>query len=280
MDPTRKPRVLFVYYTYTQQTLKVVEAMANVLRDRGCEVQQAGIEFTEPRYAERFSRVPLRHAYLDVFRMLPAQLRRATGEIRIPDKVRDGEYDLIIIGSFLKSDAAGPLIDQKRFAAFVHCRRYWRNNLKTVRKLGTRAGGTYADGIHFVYEGGQLRSFLSLVSYLGTGENRERYLGIRIPPTNIQPYHLEAARTFANGLSDRLSDAREHADRNGLDEGVTLGPLVNAEGRDKVVHLVADAVKKGAKVLTGGRKPDGPGFFYPATVLKDVPATPAYRRPG
>ena len=238
MDPTRKPRVLFVYYTYTQQTLKVVEAMANVLRDRGCEVQQAGIEFTEPRYAERFSRVPLRHAYLDVFRMLPAQLRRATGEIRIPDEVRDGEYDLVIFGSptwwlttcmpirsFLKSDAAGPLIDQKRFAAFVPCRRYWRNNLKTVRKLGTRAGGTYADGIHFVYEGGQLRSFLSLVSYLGTGENRERYLGIRIPPTNIQPYHLEAARTFANGLSDRLSDAREHADRNGLDEGETRVPV-------------------------------------------------------
>ncbi len=58
---------------------------------------------------------------------------------------------------------------------------------------------------------------------------------------------------------------------NGLDDGVALGPLVNAEGRDKVVELVDDAVKKGAKVLTGGKKPDGPGFFYPATVLADVP---------
>src|SRR5256714_14741980 len=58
---------------------------------------------------------------------------------------------------------------------------------------------------------------------------------------------------------------------NGLDDGVALGPLVNAEGRDKVVHLVEDAVKKGAKVLTGGKKPEGPGFFYPATVLDNVP---------
>ena len=57
---------------------------------------------------------------------------------------------------------------------------------------------------------------------------------------------------------------------NGLDEGVTLGPLVNAEGRDKVIELIDDAVAKGAKVLTGGKLPDGPGFFYPATVLTNV----------
>src|SRR5436189_60877 len=58
---------------------------------------------------------------------------------------------------------------------------------------------------------------------------------------------------------------------NGLDDGVALGPLVNAEGRDKVVELVDDAVKRGAKILTGGKKPEGPGFFYPATVLDNVP---------
>src|ERR1700754_4506431 len=44
---------------------------------------------------------------------------------------------------------------------------------------------------------------------------------------------------------------------NGLDEGVALGPLVNKEGLDKVVELVADAVGKGAKVLTGGKAPGG-----------------------
>jgi succinate-semialdehyde dehydrogenase/glutarate-semialdehyde dehydrogenase len=58
---------------------------------------------------------------------------------------------------------------------------------------------------------------------------------------------------------------------NGLDDGVSLGPLVNADGRDKVVELVEDAVGKGAKILTGGKRPDGPGFFYPATVLSNVP---------
>jgi len=58
---------------------------------------------------------------------------------------------------------------------------------------------------------------------------------------------------------------------NGLDDGINVGPLVNKEGRDKVIELVDDAVSKGAKVLTGGKTPDGAGYFYPATVLMNVP---------
>jgi succinate-semialdehyde dehydrogenase/glutarate-semialdehyde dehydrogenase len=58
---------------------------------------------------------------------------------------------------------------------------------------------------------------------------------------------------------------------NGLDDGVTVGPLINPDGRDKVVALVDDAVKKGARVLTGGKRPNGKGYFYPPTVLVDVP---------
>ena len=58
---------------------------------------------------------------------------------------------------------------------------------------------------------------------------------------------------------------------NGLTDGVTAGPLVNAETRDKVVELVADAVAKGARVVTGGKAPEGKGYFYEPTVLVDVP---------
>src|SRR5882762_9875840 len=97
--PARRPRVLFVYYTYTKQALKIVEVMASVLADRGCEVDQAAIEFTDMRYRDRFSRFPFRHAFLEVLRMLPAQLRRATGEISIPEEARRGDYDLVCVGS-------------------------------------------------------------------------------------------------------------------------------------------------------------------------------------
>jgi hypothetical protein len=215
-----KPRVLIVYYTYTQQNLKVTEAMAEVFVQRGCEVTQAAIEFTDQRYVERFSRFPLRHRIFDIVGMLPAQMRRATGEIRIPEEARAGEYDLICIGSatwwlttcmpirsFLKSDSTHGLMNGKRFASFAVCRRYWRSNLKTVERLGTRQGGTYVDSVHFTAAGGQVRSLMSLISYLGTGENRERSLGIKIPAANLQPDYRSQARAFANELADGLGVA-------------------------------------------------------------------------
>src|SRR5437764_4724550 len=81
--------------------------------------------------------------------------------------------------------------------------------------------------------------------------------------------HEKVHGEFAKKLTDKMAGLKMG---NGLDDGVALGPLVNAEGRDKVVELVEDAVKRGAKVLTGGQKPEGPGFFYPATVRDTVPA--------
>ncbi|WP_029057437.1 NAD-dependent succinate-semialdehyde dehydrogenase [Stappia stellulata] len=60
---------------------------------------------------------------------------------------------------------------------------------------------------------------------------------------------------------------------NGIEDGVDVGPLVNAETRDKVAEFVEDAVKKGAKIELGGKAPDGRGFYYPPTVLSGVPET-------
>jgi hypothetical protein len=223
MVSAARPRVLLVYYTYTQQTLRVVESMADVFRERGCEVRQAAIEFTDRRYADRFSRFPL--PFLKLVGMLPAQTRHASGEIRIPDEVREGEYDLVCIGSptwwltacmpirsFLRSPEAGPLLDGTRFTGFVVCRRYWRGSMRTVKKLGTKHGGSYVDGIHFKYLGGQVRSLVALLSYLSTGEMRERLLGVSIPPTNLRPEHLEQARAFATDLAHTLEPSTRPVD--------------------------------------------------------------------
>lgn len=59
---------------------------------------------------------------------------------------------------------------------------------------------------------------------------------------------------------------------DGLDPSSKLGPLVNAKQVIAVQELVDDAVEKGATVALGGQAPGGPGNFYPATVLTDVPA--------
>ncbi len=226
------PRVLFVYFTYTEQSLKVAEAMADVLRERGCDVRLARIELTDSRWSERFTRFPFRHPYGDILGMMPAQVRGATGEISIPDEAKDGDYDLVVIGSptwwiktsvpvrsWLKSDGAGRILNKTRFAAYVVCRRYWGFNLRGVKKLGSERGGEYVDGIHFSFAGGQVRSLLSLISYFGAGENRERYLGVKIPPTNLKPDYLGQARAFATGLADGL-----RADRRSGSELSTGAP--------------------------------------------------------
>ena len=54
----------------------------------------------------------------------------------------------------------------------------------------------------------------------------------------------------------------------GRDAGVQLGASVSVKERNKIAELVDNSIKSGAKVLTGGKTPDGPGAFYPATVLE------------
>jgi succinate-semialdehyde dehydrogenase/glutarate-semialdehyde dehydrogenase len=73
---------------------------------------------------------------------------------------------------------------------------------------------------------------------------------------------------FTKKLVERMS---EYKLGNGLDETSKLGPLINAKQVATVEDLVSDAVSKGATVAVGGVAPDGPGHFFPATVLSGVP---------
>ena len=80
--------------------------------------------------------------------------------------------------------------------------------------------------------------------------------------------HEAVADEFTAALSARLGAL---AVGPGLDESTDLGPLVNEDTRSKVGKLVAGAASDGAQVLTGGRAPDRPGYFYLPTVLDQVP---------
>ncbi|MGB8546755.1 MAG: NAD-dependent succinate-semialdehyde dehydrogenase, partial [Xanthobacteraceae bacterium] len=95
-----------------------------------------------------------------------------------------------------------------------------------------------------------------------------RNMGEACTAANRFYVHEKVHDEFAKKLTARMQALKLG---NGLDDGVMLGPLVNADTRDKVKALVEDAVGKGASVLTGGKAPTGPGYFYPATVLDKVP---------
>ena len=59
---------------------------------------------------------------------------------------------------------------------------------------------------------------------------------------------------------------------DGLEDGMSVGPLINEEGLTKALEHIQDAVKRGARLLCGGKRIDRKGFFLEPTVLADVPA--------
>ncbi len=58
---------------------------------------------------------------------------------------------------------------------------------------------------------------------------------------------------------------------NGMEEGVTQGPLINAEAVTKVEEHIADALARGARIITGGQRHERGGTFFQPTMLADVP---------
>lgn len=75
---------------------------------------------------------------------------------------------------------------------------------------------------------------------------------------------------FVTKLTERMASYKQGP---GTDPDTTLGPLINENQKKTVIELVEDAVAGGATVRLGGETPEGPGWFYPATVLDDVPRT-------
>jgi succinate-semialdehyde dehydrogenase/glutarate-semialdehyde dehydrogenase len=73
---------------------------------------------------------------------------------------------------------------------------------------------------------------------------------------------------FARRLTERMQALPMG---RGTEKDVVVGPLIDEAAVDKVTELVKDATDRGARVLTGGAGVDGPGHFYQATVLTDVP---------
>ena len=225
MNGETKPKVLIVYYSFTKQTGLVVDAMADRFTEQGCEVTKALLQFTDPHYGKKFSELPMHWPVVKIVSMLPAQLRRKTGEIGIPPEAQEGDYDLVVFGSptwwlttnmpvrsFLESPAAAKILDGKPFAAASVSRRYYRGNLEGIRTLGERNGGTWIDETHFVAAGNQVMSMTSWLAYMFFGGPRGHFLGIPLPKPNLQPGYEEQTRGFADRLVDGVLQKSAGAD--------------------------------------------------------------------
>jgi succinate-semialdehyde dehydrogenase/glutarate-semialdehyde dehydrogenase len=96
-----------------------------------------------------------------------------------------------------------------------------------------------------------------------------RNMGEACTAANRFLVHDSVADAFADKLAARMGKL---ATGRGQDEGVDVGPLIDAKAVESVHQLVTDAVHDGATVVVGGTIPDGPGTFYAPTVLLGVPA--------
>ena len=94
-----------------------------------------------------------------------------------------------------------------------------------------------------------------------------RNMGEACTSANRILVHRSVLDEFGRRLTERMSALTVG---DGTAEGTDVGPLVEEKAVDKVAELVDDAVSRGAEVLTGGTRGEGPGFFYPPTVLTGV----------
>ena len=88
-----------------------------------------------------------------------------------------------------------------------------------------------------------------------------------ISPTRFL-VHKSVAGDFAQALADHAKSLKVG---NGLADGTQMGPLANARRVDAMATFTEDAVKKGAKLLTGGQRIGKEGNFWQPTILADVP---------
>ncbi len=95
-----------------------------------------------------------------------------------------------------------------------------------------------------------------------------RNIGEACTAANRFIVHESVAAEFSERLTEKMGAL---VVGRGTEDGVDVGPLVEAKQRDKVADIVNDAVKSGAEVLTGGSAGPGAGYFYEPTVLSGVP---------
>jgi succinate-semialdehyde dehydrogenase / glutarate-semialdehyde dehydrogenase len=188
------------------------------------------------------------------------KLAEILSECGLPDGV------LNIITSSHSSDVSKPVIGDERLRKLSFTgstevgRKLIAQAAETVLNVSMELGG---NAPFLVFEDADLDAAVE-----GAMIAKMRNIGEACTSANRFHVHESVAAEFAEKLSERMGALKLG---RGVEDGVDVGPLVDADQRDKVAELVTDAVEKGAKCLTGGKAPDGAGYFYEPTVLSDVP---------
>jgi succinate-semialdehyde dehydrogenase / glutarate-semialdehyde dehydrogenase len=188
----------------------------------------------------------------------------ALGQILEEAGLPGGVFNIVTTSS--SSKATGPLIQDPRLRklSFTGSTEVGRNLIEAsagqVLKTSMELGG---NAPFLIFDDADLDAAVE-----GAMIAKMRNIGEAC--TSANRFHVAGAVAgdFAERLAKRMGDLTIG---RGTDPDVMVGPLIDDDQRGKVAGLVEDATQKGAKVLVGGEKLDGAGYFYRPTVLADVP---------
>ncbi len=187
-------------------------------------------------------------------------LARILQEAGLPDGV------LNVFTSSSASQTTGPLIDDPRLRKLSFTgstevgRQLMAQASRHVLRVSMELGG---NAPFLVFEDADLDAAVE-----GAMVAKMRNIGEACTAANRFHVHVSVAEDFAQRLAERMGALRSG---RGSEDGTQVGPLIDDAQRGKVRELVEDALARGAHCLTGGSPADGPGHFYPPTVLTDVP---------
>ena len=164
-------------------------------------------------------------------------------------------------------DVTGPIIKDERLRKLSFTgstgvgRRLIADSADRVLRTSMELGG---NAPFLVFEDADLDKAVE-----GAMAAKLRNMGEACTAANRFIVHESVAAEFSKKFAEKMSALKV---ARGTEDGANIGPLIDEKSRAGVHALVSDAVSKGAKVLTGGAIPTGEGYFYPPTVLADVPA--------
>jgi succinate-semialdehyde dehydrogenase/glutarate-semialdehyde dehydrogenase len=187
----------------------------------------------------------------------------ALGQTLIDAGLPDGVVNLVCGNS--ASSIVAPLLKDPRtrklsFTGSTEVgRELIRQSAENVLKVSMELGG---NAPFIVHEDADLDAAVE-----GAVLAKMRNNGEACTAANRFHVHESVEQEFAQRLAARLAQMTVG---RGTEQGVEVGPLITEAQREIVEGLVADAVDKGGKLLTGGERPGGPGYYFPPTVIGEV----------
>jgi succinate-semialdehyde dehydrogenase/glutarate-semialdehyde dehydrogenase len=173
---------------------------------------------------------------------------------------------LNVLTSSRSSDVSEPLLDDLRLRKLSFTgstevgRRLVEQSARQLLRVSMELGG---NAPFVVFEDADLDAAVE-----GAMIAKMRNIGEACTAANRFHVAESVEQEFCSRLAKRMGSLRVG---RGTEDGVGVGPLINAEQRDKVDQLVQDAVSRGATPVVGGKRLDRPGYFYEPTVLRSVP---------